>query len=215
MVFVTLNAAAAALKGWWWLENVPQGASADLAAGWEVVQSENKLVALVADVWGSFTEWRSLHYNLLITFNLAFVGIQDLGEGKKRRILFDFFEYLNPMYHLGCRSWEVREGTDEKVQKFLHITWNILGISLASARYTSVWVTGRTWNNLLWEENREGGQSNTLVTETFKVFQLNLRSKTSKIRISNGQHHKIFLVKSVFSFTIIKFDFPNLSSHWF
>lgn len=28
-------------------------------------------------------------------------------------------------------------------------TWNILGISLASARYTSVWVTGLTWKSLL------------------------------------------------------------------
>lgn len=50
MVFVTLNAAAAALKSRRWLENVPQGASADLAAGWEVVQSGYKFVALVADV---------------------------------------------------------------------------------------------------------------------------------------------------------------------
>lgn len=28
-------------------------------------------------------------------------------------------------------------------------TWNILGISSVSARYTSPWVTGLTWNNLL------------------------------------------------------------------
>lgn len=213
MVFVTLNAAAAALKGRRWLENVPQGASADLAAGWEVVQSEYKLVALVADVWGSFTEWRGLHYNLLITFNLAFIGIQDLGEGKKNFVWFFWISKSDVSFLM--QILRKKGGTDEKVPKFLHITWNILGISLGSARYTSVWVTGRTWNNLLWEENREGVQSNSLVTESFKVFQLNLRSKRSKIRISNGQHHKIFLVKSVFSFTIIKLDFPHFSLHWF
>ena len=34
------------------------------------------------------------------------------------------------------------------------MTWNIRGISLASARYTSVWVTGLTWKSLLREGER-------------------------------------------------------------
>ena len=34
------------------------------------------------------------------------------------------------------------------------LTWNILGISLASARMTSPCVTDLTWNNLLWSETQ-------------------------------------------------------------
>ncbi len=84
MVFVALGVAAAALKGRRGLENVPQGPSAGLTAGGEVVESEDKLMALVADVGRPITIWRGLHYNLLVAFNLAFIGIQDLGKEKKR-----------------------------------------------------------------------------------------------------------------------------------
>lgn len=75
---MALGVAAAALKGRRGLEDVPQGAGADLAAGREVVEGEDELVALVADVRGSFAERRGLHYDLLVAFNLAFVSIQDL-----------------------------------------------------------------------------------------------------------------------------------------
>lgn len=34
------------------------------------------------------------------------------------------------------------------MKMFIH-TWNIRGMSLASARMTSPWVTDRTWNTLL------------------------------------------------------------------
>lgn len=78
MVLVALGAAAAALEGGRGLENMPQGAGADLAAGREVVEGEDELVALVADVGGPVTERRGLHYDLLVALDLAFVGVQDL-----------------------------------------------------------------------------------------------------------------------------------------
>lgn len=78
VVFVDLGVTAAALEGRRRLENVPQGPSAGLAAGGEVVESEDELVALVADVGGTIPIRCGLHYNLLVAFNLAFIGIQDL-----------------------------------------------------------------------------------------------------------------------------------------
>lgn len=80
---MALDVAAAALECWRGLENVPQGPSAGLTAGGEVVESEDELVALVADVGGTITTRRGLHYNLLVTFILAFIGIQELGKEKK------------------------------------------------------------------------------------------------------------------------------------
>lgn len=75
---MALGVAAAALEGRRGLEDVPQGAGADLAAGREVVEGEDELVALVANIRGSFTKRRLLHYDLLIAFDLAFVSVQDL-----------------------------------------------------------------------------------------------------------------------------------------
>lgn len=75
---MALGVAAAALEGRRGLEDVPQGAGADLAAGREVVEGEDELVALVANIRGSFSKRRLLHYDLLIAFDLAFVSIQDL-----------------------------------------------------------------------------------------------------------------------------------------
>lgn len=43
-----------------------------------MIESEDELVALVADVGGAIAVWRGLHYNLLVTLALAFIGIQDL-----------------------------------------------------------------------------------------------------------------------------------------
>lgn len=83
VVFVALGVAAAALEGRRGFENVPQGPSAGLAAGGEVVESEDELVALVTDVRGTIPVWRGLHYNLLFTFNLAFIGVQDLRKEKE------------------------------------------------------------------------------------------------------------------------------------
>lgn len=57
---------------------MPQGASAGFTARGEVVEGEDELVALVTDVRGSVSERRLLHYNLLVTLTLAFVGVQDL-----------------------------------------------------------------------------------------------------------------------------------------
>lgn len=52
----------------------------------------------------------------------------------------------------------IAENTQKTVLKpncvVLRPTWNILGISLASARYTSVWVTGLTWKSLLCGGNK-------------------------------------------------------------
>lgn len=75
---MALGVAAAALEGRRGLEDVPQGAGADLAAGREVVEGEDELVALVANIRGSFTKRRLLHYDLLVAFDLAFVSVQDL-----------------------------------------------------------------------------------------------------------------------------------------
>lgn len=80
---MALGVAAAALEGRRGLENVPQGPSAGLAAGGEVVESEDELVALVADVGGSVAVRGGLHYHLLVTFTLTLVGVQDLGKSKE------------------------------------------------------------------------------------------------------------------------------------
>lgn len=86
---MALSVAAATLKGGWGLENVPQGPSARLAAGGEVVQSQDELVALVADVGGTIAIRCGLHHNLLFTFNLSFIGVQDLGKKKENGILIE------------------------------------------------------------------------------------------------------------------------------
>lgn len=80
MVFVALCVAAAALKGRRGLEDMPQRPSASLAARGEVIESEDELMALMVNVGGAITIWRLLHYNLLFTLTLAFIGIQDLGK---------------------------------------------------------------------------------------------------------------------------------------
>ena len=43
---------------------------------------------------------------------------------------------------------------NKPIWRLLTQTWNILGISLASARYTSVCVTGLTWKSLLCKESK-------------------------------------------------------------
>lgn len=80
---MALGVAAAALKGRRGLENMPQGPSAGLTAGGEVVESGDELVALVADVGGSIAVWAGLHYHLLVTFTLTLVGVQDLEKSKE------------------------------------------------------------------------------------------------------------------------------------
>lgn len=45
-----LGVAATTLKRWWRLEDVPQRPGADLTVGWEMVEGDDELVALVADV---------------------------------------------------------------------------------------------------------------------------------------------------------------------
>lgn len=82
MVLVALGVAAAALERRRRLEDVPQGPRAGLAAGREVVEREDELVALVADVGGTLAVRRGLRCRLLVTLALALVGVQDLG-GKK------------------------------------------------------------------------------------------------------------------------------------
>lgn len=79
---MALGVAAAALERRRRLEDVPQGPRAGLAAGREVVEREDELVALVADVGGALAVRRGLRRRLLLTLALALVGVQDLG-GKK------------------------------------------------------------------------------------------------------------------------------------
>lgn len=66
---------------------MPQWPSAGLAAGWEVVESEDELVALVADVGGTVTIRRGLHNNLRFTLYLTFIGVQNLGQEKKGNLM--------------------------------------------------------------------------------------------------------------------------------
>lgn len=148
---MALGVAAAALKCWRGLEHAPQGPRADLTVGGEVVESEDELVALVADVGRRAITVRCwLYYTLLFTFALAFVGIQNLGS---ESIFFEeLFRRQFSFIHTVRRGRRVREQNSEGVQ---FITWNILGISLTSARYTSVCVTGRTWNSLLYRGQME------------------------------------------------------------
>lgn len=83
---MALGVAAAALERRRRLEDVPQGPRAGLAAGREVVEGEDELVALVADVGGALAVRRGLRRRLLLTLALALVGVQDLG-GKKYNII--------------------------------------------------------------------------------------------------------------------------------
>lgn len=54
VVFVELDVAAATFEGRRRLENLPQGSCAGLAAGGEVVECDDELVAFVADVVRAF-----------------------------------------------------------------------------------------------------------------------------------------------------------------
>lgn len=81
---MALGVAAPALQGRRRLEDVPQRPGAGLAAGGEVVERRDELVALVADVGGPVAVRRRLHDDLLVPLDLAFVGVQDLGEERRR-----------------------------------------------------------------------------------------------------------------------------------
>lgn len=50
VVFMELGVAATTLERWWRLEDVPQRPGADLTVGWEMVEGDDELMALVADV---------------------------------------------------------------------------------------------------------------------------------------------------------------------
>ncbi len=47
-----------------------------------MVERQDELMAFVADVGGSITVWRGFHHNFLSAFNLTFISIQDLEDGK-------------------------------------------------------------------------------------------------------------------------------------
>lgn len=53
------------------------------------------------------------------------------------------------LYHSEEQDEAGKKFNNKSTEVVLRQTWNILGISLASARYTSVWVTGLTWKSLL------------------------------------------------------------------
>ena len=78
MVLVTLGVAAPALEGRGGLEDVQQGPRARLAAGREVVERGDELVALVGDEGGPLAKRHRLRRKLLLALILAFVGVQDL-----------------------------------------------------------------------------------------------------------------------------------------
>lgn len=82
---MALGVAAAALEGRRRLEDVPERTSAGLAAGGEVVEREDELVALVADVGGTVAVRRGLHHHLLVALALALVGVQDLRKQRSRK----------------------------------------------------------------------------------------------------------------------------------
>ena len=83
VVFVALCVAAAALEGRRGLEDVPQRPSAGLAAGREVIEGEDELVALVADVGSAVAKRHGLHHDLLFPLALTFIGIEDLDRGRR------------------------------------------------------------------------------------------------------------------------------------
>lgn len=121
VIFVAFDVAAPALQGGWRLEDVPQRLGARLAVGGEVVKCWDELVALVADVTGLLSNRQRLHWKLRLFFALAFIGIENLEQ-----------EIVSVLFLL-------TEKRQQRPQETLvRHTWNILGISLASARYTSV-----------------------------------------------------------------------------
>lgn len=77
---MALDMAASTLQGGRGLEDVPQRLGAGLAAGGEVVQRGDELVALVGQTVGLVPLRRRLHLRLLPALSL--VGVQDL-HGRK------------------------------------------------------------------------------------------------------------------------------------
>lgn len=125
VVFVALGVAAAALEGRRGLEDVPQWPSADLAARGEVIESEDELVAFVADIGGAIAIRCGLHYNLLFTFALAFISIQDLDkkEWESSRI--------RELYRLregeGAERKEYKKGSSSLPGISLEFLWHLHG----------------------------------------------------------------------------------------
>lgn len=129
MVLVALDVAAPALQSRRRLEHVPQWLCARLTVGGEVVEGGNELVAFVADVIGLFSNGMRLHGKLWLLFAFTFIGIKNLESGKRMYLTFSAFNNsLNNQHAQRNRTFSVELGQ----------TWNILGISLESARYTSV-----------------------------------------------------------------------------
>lgn len=105
---------AAALDGRRGLEDVPQGLVASLTVGGEVIESDNKLVAFVADEIVPVDVGSGFHCGFLLSFALAFVVVEDLHrkvskqgspgelfflEHKKRNSVKTFF-VLNHLKYL-------------------------------------------------------------------------------------------------------------------
>lgn len=123
MVLVALYVAAPALQSRRWLEHVPQWLGACLTVGGEVVECGDKLVALVADVAGLLSNGQWLHRKFWFLLAFAFIGIKNLESG--------ICEFV--------KGQPLKSMINNKMVKAVQgQTWNILGISLASARYTSV-----------------------------------------------------------------------------
>lgn len=78
---MALDVAAATLKGWRWLEDVPQRFGTGLTVGREVIQRGDEFVAFVWETVGLVALRDRLHVSLLPA--LPLVGIQNLNTDTK------------------------------------------------------------------------------------------------------------------------------------
>lgn len=137
VVLVALDMAAATLQGWRRPEDVPQRLGAGLTVGREMIQRGDELVAFVWETVGLVALRDRLHVSLFPA--LPLIGIENLSTDTKRKCLVTKPSIKYIFLRLSTTSCQTSEiNSDERP------TWNILGISSVSARYTSPCVTGLT-----------------------------------------------------------------------
>lgn len=109
---MALDVAAAALQGWWGLEDMPQGLGTGLAVGGEVVKRGDELMTFVGQTVGLVPLRDSLHVRLLPA--LPLVGIQDLKRGDKRESevesLLNITVFITRLYAGGIHTKSMCEG---------------------------------------------------------------------------------------------------------
>lgn len=87
VIFMTFNVAATALQSRRRFKHMPQWLHTSLTVGWEMIESRNEFMSLVANIIGFFSNW--LHWKFLFLLTFSFIGIQNLQIPK--RTMNDFY----------------------------------------------------------------------------------------------------------------------------